>query len=160
MDRKQTELPIGKDHIKTINYVLEAVSLFLGHNEIEIDIARNKLIQIPDLSEAILQCVTFTEFDEKIRKKLQMNEIDQMSYEFIVSQKLRLVKFALWKFIIIMWYFECLYMTKNSGQGQMSDQMSNWAIRLEGVSAALKMKNNAPPNLKGNEQLEEIYLNQ
>lgn len=42
----------------------------------------------------------------------------------------------------------------------MSDQMSNWAIRLEGVSAALKMKNNAPSNLKGNEQLEEIYLNQ
>lgn len=63
MDRKKTHLPFDPAQLKTINFALESLAIIVGKNEIEIDLATNKLIQVPDLSQAILDSLTFEQYE-------------------------------------------------------------------------------------------------
>lgn len=42
--KKTTFLPYGEGHLKLLNFTLEAISLYIGSNQIEIDISKNQLI--------------------------------------------------------------------------------------------------------------------
>lgn len=56
-DRKKTIMPFDFDHLKTVNLIFESVAIFLGEHPIEINLAKNKLIQTPDLDQAILDSI-------------------------------------------------------------------------------------------------------
>ena len=56
------------------------MALYLHKNEINIEITKHKLIQVPDLKEAIINCIELTEYERKIQKKLTTSEITENEY--------------------------------------------------------------------------------
>ena len=115
MERKKTPLPFDSSQLKAVNFALESIAILVGKNEIAIDLATNKLIQVPDLSQAILDSLTFEEYEQKIQRKVNTNEMLPEVHEVILAN-LKSLKTSMWVFVLLMWYVQCIYMTINPPQ--------------------------------------------
>ena len=125
-DRKKTIMPWDFEQLKTVNLILESVGIVVGQYPIEINLDKNMLIQTPDLEQAILDSIQFTEFEQKLSRKINTNEMKQEKYDKMLS-KLKETKMGFWNFILMLWLVQCSFMVKNSKESK------EWNIRLQSV---------------------------
>ena len=126
-------MPWDFEQLKTVNLILESVGIVIGQYPIEINLDKNMLIQTPDLEQAILDSIQFTEFEQKMNRKINTNEMKQEKYDKMMS-KLKETKMGLWNFILMLWLVQCTFMVKNSKESK------EWNIRLQSVQKILKIK--------------------
>ena len=111
-----------------MNFILESISLFLQKWEVELDVAVTKLVQVPDLEEAIVHSVRFTEFEEKKDRKGQFEDKGYLT-------RLGEVKTAFWKIVMCLWKVQCMYKVSTDYESQ-----DIWTIRELAVNRGLKIQ--------------------
>lgn len=77
----------------------------------------------------------------------------QQEFDGITQGKLREIKTSIWKFIVLLWYLQCIYQFNNSADAK------DWQIRKLAAESYLKIKTkDADHKLDETNSLYQIYF--
>ena len=108
--------------------------MFADVQQVEVAVRTNEVIQSPDVQTTILESIKVKEDESKLHSKVHVNEMNLKADEE-TREKLKKVKLSMWKVILLMWYFQCLFMSANCNK---KDKRA-WKIRKLAVKTHLKL---------------------